>query len=150
MSDWIDFEARIEPMQWGETTYTVLPLPDDVADALARCKARRVDVELNDHPYNLAVTKSPALSSPFLYTGKRILKEIGAAPGEVLEIRLRPADENDVDIPSDVLKALKSGQKSAVWGALTPGKQRGLLHPITTAKRPETRASRIATLVASL
>tara|TARA_R110002072_G_scaffold14284_1_gene59538 strand:- start:362 stop:565 length:204 start_codon:yes stop_codon:yes gene_type:complete len=35
---------------------------------------------------------------------------------------------------------------TAAWEALTPGKRRGLLHPISSAKRAETRAKRIANL----
>ena len=150
MSEWIEFEGRIETMPWGDSVYTVLPLPDDVVSALKRVQARRVDIELNDHPFNLAITKAPALSVPFLYTGKRILKEIDAEPGETLDVRVRAADDKTVDVPEDVHAAVRAAGKSDLWAKLTPGKMRGLLHTVSTAKRADTRAGRIEKLVKDL
>ncbi|MGZ2256188.1 YdeI/OmpD-associated family protein [Roseobacter sp. A03A-229] len=150
MSDWISFEAVITPMEWGKNTYTVLRLPDEVTAELEAQGARRVEGELNDHPVNLALTKSPAIDGVFLYTGKALLRETGLEPGEVFEARLRPASPDAVEVPEDVMAALRGAGRSADWAALTPGKQRGLLHNVTTAKRAETRAKRIAKLVSGL
>ncbi|WP_299680081.1 YdeI/OmpD-associated family protein [uncultured Roseobacter sp.] len=150
MSDWISFDAVITPMEWGKNTYTVLRLPDDVAAALQARGARRVEGELNDHPVNLALTKSPAIDGVFLYTGKALLRETGLEPGEVFEARLRPASPDEVEVPEDVMAALRGAGRAAEWAALTPGKQRGMLHHVTAAKRPETRAKRIAGLVDGL
>jgi hypothetical protein len=150
LSDWIEFSGRIVPMEWGESVYTVLPIPDDIAVALAKLGAKRVEVEINDHALNLALTKSPAIESVFLYTGKSVLREVGVSPGEDIDVRLREADPTQVDVPPDVVQALLSAEVFALWEALTPGKRRGLLHPITSAKRPETRAARISKLLEAL
>jgi len=45
MSDFITFEATLEPMPWGDSTYTVLRLPPNVMAALG--KAKRVEGEMN-------------------------------------------------------------------------------------------------------
>ncbi len=79
-----------------------------------------------------------------------MLNEIGITPGEELEVRLRKADDALVEVDDDVMLALRQAEASDRWAALTPGKQRGLLHHVTTAKRPETRAARIAKLIESL
>lgn len=148
MSDYVTFDAMIVPMEWGDTVYTVLPLPSDVTQALG--DAKRVEGEFNDFPVNLAIAKAPVIDTPFLWTGKSLLDRTGLVPNERFEARLRAADPNAVDVPTDVLTALRSGGVLAAWEALTPGKQRGHLHQIDTAKRAETRAKRIAALIQTL
>ncbi len=150
MSDYVTFEAHITPMRWGEAIYTVVPLPSDVLHALG--STRRVEGEFNDHPVNLAISKAPAdvIETPFLWAGKSLLDRIGLEPGEVFEARLRPAPDDAVDVPTDVTNALRSAGLTDAWEAMTPGKKRSALYPVETAKRPETRAKRIAKLLASL
>lgn len=150
MSAWHEFEGRIEPMEWGRSTYTILRIPGDVADALTGLSARRVEGEIGDHPINLALTKAPAIEGMFLYTGKALLAEIGIEPGEGVSVRLRPADPDNVETPADVAAALRASGRAADWEALSPGKRRGLLHGVTSARRAETRRRRIDTLLSEL
>ncbi|MGR3502224.1 YdeI/OmpD-associated family protein [Pseudaestuariivita sp.] len=148
MSDYVTFETAIEPMRWGETTYTVLRLPPEVVAALG--PAKRVEGEVGEHPVNLAVTKAPVIDDPFLYTGKSFLSETGIAPGDKLEVRLRAVDPNIVEVPRDVMLALRSSGRLDEWEALSPGKRRSLLQPVRTAKRAQTRAKRITALLAAV
>ncbi|MEL7211542.1 MAG: YdeI/OmpD-associated family protein [Pseudomonadota bacterium] len=150
MSDYLSFEGRIIPMIWGENTYTVLPLPDDIAATLQAQNAKRVEGEINDHPINLALTKAPVIDGIFLYTGKSLLDRIGVSPDEPLEIRLRPAPADQVDVPDDVATALRAADMTTDWDSLSPGKRRGVLHQITSAKRAETREKRIAKMLTDL
>jgi Bacteriocin-protection, YdeI or OmpD-Associated/Domain of unknown function (DUF1905) len=146
MTDYATFEGTVEPMVWGTSTYTILRLPPDIVTALGPTK--RVEGEINDHPVNLALTRSPMMDGVFLWAGQSLLDRIGISPGDRLEVRLRPAADDRVDAPDDVTHALR-GVLDA-WQTLTPGKQRGLLYQINTAKTPATRAKRIAKLVESL
>jgi hypothetical protein len=148
LTDYITFEGRVEPVEWGRATYTILRLPPDVVGALG--KTRRVEGEINDHPVNLALTRAPVTPDVFLWAGQSLLDRVGIAPGDPLEIRLRAAPDDMVDVPDDVALALRAGDLTAVWEGLTPGKQRGLLYPVNSAKTAPTRAKRIAALVASL
>ncbi|WP_419913720.1 YdeI/OmpD-associated family protein [Hoeflea sp.] len=150
MHDWLSFQGRVVPMEWGRSTYTVLPLPDEIALELEKQNARRVDIELNDHPFNMALTTGPAISGTFVYAGKSILQEVGISPGQEIEVRLRKADPGIVNVPSDVSLAIRAAELVDVWTSLTPGRQRGLLHQITSAKKQETRARRIAQLLQDL
>ena len=150
MDDWIDFEAQIVPMPWGKSVFTVLPIPGSIANRLNEMKAKRVEIELNDVPLNLALTKSPVIPQTFVYTGKSVLKEVGIEPGEIIDVRLRVADPDEVDEPSDVIIALRDAGVLDHWKQLTPGKKRGHLHQVVSAKRAETRTNRIAKLVALL
>lgn len=148
MADFVTFEAAIEPVDWGRATYTILRLPPDVAAALAG--ARRVEGEIAEHPVNLALSRAPVVQGVFLWAGQSLLDRIGLAPGKVVEVRLRPAANDRVDVPEDVAAALRACGATAAWEALTPGRRRGMLYQVDTAKTAPTRARRIAALVAAL
>lgn len=137
-------------MEWGDSVYTVLPIPDDVSQAFEALGAKRVELELNEHSFNLALTKAPVIDKVFVYVGKATLKEASVEPGSRLDVRLRMVDPDVVDVPEDVALALRVSQLSEVWESLTPGKKRGMLQPIQSAKRAETRAKRIEKLLAEL
>ncbi len=148
MSDYLTFEAAIEPMVWGRNTYTVLPLPEEIVEELGRPK--RVEGELADHPINLAVTRGPRLDTAFLYTGKALLTAAQITTGELINVRLRAADPDFVEVPDDLALALRQAALSDIWEGLTPGKRRGLIVPVETAKRAETRSNRIQKLLTAL
>ncbi|PWK60163.1 YdeI/OmpD-associated family protein [Roseicyclus mahoneyensis] len=150
MTDYITFDAVIEPLDWGGTIYTIVRLPPEVLAALG--PTRRVEGEFADHPVNLAIARAPVdvIDGAFLWSGKSLLDRTGLRPGEGFEARLRPASDDMVEVPRDVVTALRSGGALAAWERLTPGKRRGHLHRIETAKRAETRAARIAGLVRDL
>jgi hypothetical protein len=151
MTDWLAFEGVIEPVLWGETTYTILRLPEEIAAALEGAGAKRVEGEFAEHPVNLALTRAgPVGDFAFLWAGKSLLEATGLEPGEPFEVRLRPAPDDAVDTPDDVAHALRRADVTAAWEALTPGKRRGLIYKITTAKTQGTRDKRIAALVADL
>jgi hypothetical protein len=148
MSDWVTFEGRVEPLAWGRSTYTILRLPDTVIASLGTC--RRVEGEIAEHPVNLALSRAPVVDEVFLWTGQSLLDRIGIAPGELVEVRLRPAPDDRVDLDPDIETALRFAGLTDRWEALTPGKRRGLLYQIATAKTEQTRRTRIAKLVATL
>jgi hypothetical protein len=140
------FEGVVEPLVWGTSTYTILRLPEDVAAAMA--SAKRVEGEINEHPVNLALIRSPVVQGVFLWAGQSLLDRVGIVPGARPQVRLRAAPDDRVDAPDDVAHALQGVM--AAWQALTPGKRRGLLYQVDTAKTAATRAKRIAGLVANL
>lgn len=145
--DWISFEGQVVSMPWGDAVYTVLPLPPEVTEQLRQQDAKRVEGEINDHPINAALSTAPVIDATFLWTGKTVLKACNITPGEILDVRLRKVDPDHVEVADDVLAALRAAEATDAWDALTPGKQRGLLYLVNTAKRADTRARRIATLV---
>lgn len=148
MTDWVSFEARIEPLTWGRATYTILRLPDNVVTALGKC--RRVEGEIADHPVNFALTRAPVVEGVFLWAGSSLLDRIGITSGELIDIRLRPAPDDRVDLDPDIEAAIRASGRLAQWEALTPGKRRGLLYQIATAKTDPTRSKRIAKLIGDL
>ena len=148
MSDWVVFEGRIEPMLWGDKTFTVLPLPDAIVQALGH--PARVEGEIAEHPVNLAIARGGPIGTAYLWAGQSLLDRTGLRPGDETTVRLRPAPEDHVDTPEDLAAALLRAGALTAWQGLSPGKRRGLIHLIDTAKRPATRAKRITDTVAGL
>jgi len=148
MTEYITFEGQIDPMEWGRATCTILRLPDAVVEGLNG--AKRVTGEINDHPVNLAITTAPVIDGAFLWAGKSLLSRVGVGVGDRFEVRLCPADPDQLDTPEDVQAALISAGKSSNWEALSAGKRRGMLYQVETAKRTETRTKRITKLIATL
>ena len=148
MTDWVSFEAVVEPVVWGKATYTLLHLPDEAVAALG--PAKRVEGEINEHWVNLALSRAPVVEGVFLWAGQSLLDRLGIVPGEMLEVRLRPAPDDQVDTPEDVAAALRAARMTAEWEALTAGKRRGMLYQIGTAKTAPTRAKRIDAMIQGL
>jgi hypothetical protein len=148
MTGWVTFEGRVEPLVWGRSTYTILRLPEAAVRDLGPC--RRVEGEIADHPVNLALTRAPVVKGAFLWAGASLLDRIGILPGEPVDVRLRPAPDDRVDLDPDVEAALRAAVALDRWEALTPGKRRGLLYTVATAKTDATRTKRIAKLIADL
>ncbi|MEL6465316.1 MAG: YdeI/OmpD-associated family protein [Pseudomonadota bacterium] len=148
-NDWLWFDGVIEPMEWGQNTYTILRLPQEVIAALPP-KTRRIEGEFGDFPINLALTKAPVTDGTFVYTGKTFLRDSGLGVGQPFDARVRAVDPDLVEVPDDVLTAIRAVGRTADWQALTAGQQRSKLHLVNTAKRAETRAKRIAKLIADL
>lgn len=137
-------------MAWGTNTYTVIPVPDHIDAAFRDEGVKRVEGEINEHPVNLALSRAPVIDGTFLWAGKSLLHAAGIEPGEEILLRLKPADPDYVETPSDLEAALHANDASAAWMALSPGKRRAAIQRIETAKRADTRSKRIAGLIADL
>ena len=70
--------------------------------------AKRVEGEINEHWVNLALSRAPVVEGVFLWAGASLLERTGIVPGETLEVRLRPAPDDQVDTPEDVASALRA------------------------------------------
>ena len=150
MSDYVEFTGRIETLEWGRSTYTIVRLPDEAAARLEAEGARRVEGEINEFPVNLAPTRAPVIGETFLWTGKSLLDRIGLAPGDEVEVRLRKAPDDEVHTPEDLAAALRAAGSSHLWEALTPGRRRGMIYQIGMTKTQATRDRRIAKLLVDL
>lgn len=149
-SDWISFDGQIEIMFWGEKVYTVLKIPEDVLRTIGQFRSKRVDLEIRDFSYNLALTKAPIFDGVFLYFGKDKLTETNLSVGDITEFRLRTSDPNFVEIPAELQEALILNDAEKLWNELSPGMRRTKLQPILKAKQETTKGRRIHALIHSL
>ena len=73
-----------------------------------------------------------------------MLKKCGLKLGGDVLVMFRIADQNAVDVPDELRKAIESNDRAdEAWRALTPGKRRGYAYRVASAKRTETRAHRV-------
>ena len=149
-SHWVEFNGQIETMTWGEKVYTVLQIPEDVLQKISHVSSNRVDVEIREFSYNLALTKAPVFDGIFLYFGKEKLNETHLSIGESADFRLRASDPNVVEIPVELKEALRRNDAEKFWNELSPGMRRTQLQPILKAKQATTRDRRIQALIRSL
>lgn len=144
------FDAPLQPLAWGRSTYTVVVVPGELVDAAAAAGTRRVTGVIEDVEVNLALNRADVLEEPFLYAGKGLQRRLGATPGDVVRCRLGPADPDDVLVAADVREALEAAGVDGAFDALRPAERRRLLQPVEEAAREETRRRRVAALVGSL
>ncbi|WP_370290805.1 YdeI/OmpD-associated family protein [Nocardioides sp.] len=145
-----EFSAALEPLEWGRATYTILRVPPELVAAAGAEGTRRVAGTIEDVEVNLALTKADVTEGVFLWAGASLQRRLGARPGDVVECRLAPVDPDVVLVPDDVRAALDDAGRSEAFEALRPSQRRQLLVPVDDAARPDTRARRIAALVAGL
>lgn len=147
---WVEFDAVVETVVWGRSTYTLLRLEDRLADAARAWGTRRVEGTVDGVEVNLGVNRADVLPDAFAYAGRPLLARLGVRPGELVECRLRPADPDVVPVPEDVATALADAGLDDAFEAVPAPRRRRLLQPVEDAVRPATRAARIEALLREL
>ena len=144
------FEAVVEPVEWGRATYTLIRIPEDLAEAARGAATRRVSGTIDDVQVNLAITRAPVVEGPFVWAGQSLLRELGARAGDGVVARLRPEDPDAVDLPDEVAAALGQAGVRERWEQLRPARRRQLLYGVKSARSAATRSRRVSELVSEL
>lgn len=147
---WVTFDAPLEPMAWGRNVYTVVLVPEELAQAAAALSTRRVEGTMNGVPVNLGLNRADITPHTFVYAGTSLQRRLAARVGEVVECRLRPADPDEVPVPDDVATALADAGRTDAFERLRPAQRRQLLATVEFAASEATRSSRIRDLVRGL
>lgn len=134
-------------------TWTFLKLPEE---ASARLPSRgQVTVEGTFNGRSFRATLEPDGQGGHWLKVDRRLRETarrdGMDPpkaGDVVALEITPvAEEPEPKVPTDLRKALAAAPSKAreVWSDITPTARRDFIHWITSGKKTQTRAKRIAT-----
>ncbi|MFC5554994.1 YdeI/OmpD-associated family protein [Methylobacterium iners] len=149
------FEATIERHGVGrdrKVWYAVLFLPDVIAKEMPfdRYPQLRVEGEIAELPVKNAFI--PAGDGRYyVIVSADTLKNAGVALGHTVEMRFRVADQDAVDVPDSLARALSSDETAArAWDALTVGQRRGLPHHVASARTKGTSDRRVAAVLAAL
>ena len=87
----------------------------------------------------------------YYIVSKKVLRKIGKALGDEVTVVFSIADQKAVDVPNALTELLESNDRlREKWQGLTPGKQRGLVHGLNTAKTSATRTKRLEQLEIAL
>lgn len=135
------FKATI--VREGSSCY--IPVPFDPGAVFGKVRA---PVKVTLHGYTYRSTIAAMGQGAFLPLRKSNREAAGLEGGETLPVTLElDVEPRRVKPPADLVKALEAGAAWVGWQALAYTHQREHVEAIEQAKKPETRARRIARAV---
>ncbi|GGM86563.1 hypothetical protein GCM10011609_23850 [Lentzea pudingi] len=138
------------PVELNGKTATGLRVPADVVEALGQGRKPKVLVTIGAHTYRSTVA---VYGGDFMLPLSAANREAaGVAAGDTVEVALEPdLAERTVEVPEDLAAALDANPAArAAFTALSYSNQRQRTEAVAAAKQAETRARRIAKIVADL
>lgn len=150
-----EFDAPIEEFGVGRTKkvwYRVVFMPAALESQLPfdRYPRLRIDGEISDVPISNAFIPTGD-GRRYLIVSPKVLRDAGVTLGDEVSVRFRVADQDHVDVPDALVRALSNDRSaSAAWDALTPGKRRAMAHRVAGAKTQPTIKRRVVEVLESL
>jgi hypothetical protein len=134
----------------ARTSGAVILVPAEVVERFHARGRVKVKGTLNGFPFRGALV--PADGGHLLGVNRKMRAGAAARPGEPVSVVLRLDPEpRHVGAPPDLAAALKKSRAAQrAWDRLAPANRRAHLKAIEDAKRPETRARRVAATVLAL
>lgn len=142
----IRFKARLlRPAADKRATWTFLVLPKAASAMLKTRASAAVEGTANGAPFRATLVPD-GRGSHWLKLPRKLRERAGAEAGDVVTLEIaRTGREPEARVPADLRKALAAAPKAkALWADITPAARRDWIDWITSAKRPETRARRVA------
>lgn len=141
----IRFKTKLlRPATGGKAgSWSFLVLPKAASGKLATRGQTTVAGTINDCPFE-ATLEPDGQKSHWFKVPKKLREAAGASAGDVVALEIWPVDKEPT-VPADLRKALAAApQARTVWADITVAARRDWIHWITSAKKTETRARRIA------
>jgi bacteriocin resistance YdeI/OmpD-like protein/uncharacterized protein DUF1905 len=131
-------------------TATGIRVPDEVVAELGAGKRPAVRVTLRDYTYRTTI--APMGGEFWIGVSAEHRANAGIAAGDKLDVTVEVDDApRTVEIPADLDVALANENEArAFFGTLSFTNQRTYVDWVTSAKKPETRADRVAKTVEAL
>lgn len=142
----ICFKAKLlKPATPKGASWAFLILPNNASAKLPSRGMTTVQGTINGHPLQ-ATLQPDGERSHWLKVSKKLQEVVGAVAGDVVALEIMPVGkEPEPRIPADLRRALAAApQARATWSDITPVARRDWIHWMTSAKRSETRARRVA------
>jgi hypothetical protein len=139
--------VTVEIYRRGAMCY--IPVPFDPKAAFGKIRAP-VRVTLNGFSYRSTIAAMGGITCIPLRRSNR--EAAGLSGGETMAVTISlDTDVRDVEVPMDLKKALrKTNAIWKKWQSLSYSNRREAVESINNAKRPETRARRVAGIVRAL
>jgi Domain of unknown function (DUF1905)/Bacteriocin-protection, YdeI or OmpD-Associated len=138
----VRFTATLE--RNGKTA-TGIEVPSSVVDALGGGRPAVV-VTLGSHSYRTTVSRMGGRS--LIPVSAAVREAAGVAAGDVLDVEIvADAAPRTVEVPPDLAEALSAAGASEAWSRLAYTHQKEWARSVSEAKKPETRARRVAAAV---
>ncbi len=136
------FEADLE--DWAEgMDYCAVSVPSEVTEALGTRGPVLVMACVNEsEPFQVSLF--PVGGGKHCVRIKaRVRRETGTKTGDRVRIQATVLDRANVEVPDDLMRALRAEGVAEDFGSLPPGKRGFIVRRIDEAARPETRAKRV-------
>ncbi|SNS99008.1 protein of unknown function [Geodermatophilus pulveris] len=134
-------EFRTEVVLGGKTA-TGLQVPDEVVAALGAGRRPPVTVTVGGHTYRTTV--APMGGASWIPLAAEHRQAAGVRAGEEVAVRVElDTAPRDTPLPDDLAAALDEGARS-FFHRLAPSHRKEWVRWVEEARRPETRAARIA------
>jgi len=143
------FRAILDQQEGG--TATSISIPFDVPKVFGKRGRVAVRGTINGVPFRSSVFRMG--DAPyFMVVNRRMREEGGLSAGQKVSVVMERDDApRSVEVPADLQAALDADRAAReAWARLSFTHQREEVEAITTAKRPETRARRIAKAIERL
>ena len=143
----IRFTAKLlRPAAPGRgASWTFLILPKSASAKLPTRSMTSVEGTINEHPFK-ATLEPDGQKSHWLKVNRKLREAAGAEVGDLVSLEIAPSGKQpEPKVPPDLKKALAAAPEAwAVWSDITPIARRDWIAWISSAKKEETRARRVA------
>jgi hypothetical protein len=145
------FEALVSLHPVGTYNYTVVYLDPELHASLPLKETPRLRIEADISGVPVKGAWQPSGGRWYLMLPKGPIKKAGISIGAVVEVAFKALPQDDVDIPPELSAVFEAKPRvRKAWASLSAGKQRGLAYMIASAKRSETKQTRVEQVVAVL
>jgi hypothetical protein len=143
----MSFQAELE--SWAEgMDYCAVPVPAKTTEALGTRGPVLVRARVNESPAFQVSLFPVGGGKHYIRIKAKVRKETGTKIGDRIEVQITVLDRAEVDIPEDLMNALRAENADESFNSLSPGKKNFMVRCINEAAKAETRAKRIREAVA--
>ncbi|QDK36181.1 YdeI/OmpD-associated family protein [Bdellovibrio sp. NC01] len=138
----LSFQAKLE--NWAEgMDYCAIAVPAKITKTLGTTKAVLVMASLNGgEPFQVSLFPAGG-GQHYIRVRAKVRKQMDLHEGDKVKVQIVVQDRADVDLPQDLIAALKAEGALKDFNALTPGKKNYAVRKINDVAKPETRKKRI-------
>jgi hypothetical protein len=139
----LSFESKLENWEKG-MDYCAIAVPSKITAALGTTAAVLVMATINGcEPFQVSLFPVGG-GKHYIRVRKKVREQAGIKEGDKVKVQIVVQDRADIDLPDDLVKALKAEDAVKEFNAMTPGKKNYEIRKINDASKPETRKKRIA------
>ena len=144
----LSFQAELE--SWAEgMDYSAVPVPEEITEALGTKGPVLVMARVNESAAFQVSLFPVGGGQHYIRIKAKVRKETSTKIGDRIEVRITVLDRAQVDIPEDLMNALRAEKAEESFKSLPPGKQNFMVRCINEAVKPQTREKRIQEALAA-
>ncbi|MEN9578319.1 MAG: hypothetical protein RJA70_1328 [Pseudomonadota bacterium] len=123
--------------------YCAVPVPARITEALGTKGPVLVMAQVNkSEPFQVSLFPVGG-GQHYIRIKAKVRQETNTKTGDRIRVRITVLDRADVQIPKDLMSALKADALTEAFKSLPPGKQNFIIRRINDSAKPETREKRI-------